>query len=365
MLKILLVDDSNDKVVNIIKTIREVSEKIIVEIVTDFISAQKQLISFRYDLLILDIHIPIREGEQPNTDNGKNLLNEINRKTSINSPYYIISLTQYHDECFNLSDVWQTVNYIPESIDWKYPLVNLIKHIIKCNISNNDSSPSKPTIFLEGKTDEKILTEAIRLFKPELLSRITIRSEKSAGASWVARQIIVWSHTLIREDSKYVKCIGLLDGDYAGKQAQEEINRVIKNDSAQSQTFRLFKLSTNYARHIISIKQKGLDLPVTLEEMFEHEIWEYAQKQSWIEKRTNPENLLTNPDKWNKFETSLKDYIQSLNLDDKEILYLSCVKDDCKALFANYILSLPESEKTKALNCFGKLIEEINEYLIK
>jgi CheY-like chemotaxis protein len=363
MLNILIIDDSNDKVANVIKVIREISSDIIVEIATDFISAQKQLILFQYDLLILDINLPIRIGEEPTLETGKNLLTEINRKASIKSPFYIISLSQYSDECENLSNIWQTIKYSPESIDWHLPIVDLIKHILKCNLKVGNQISLKPTLFLEGRTDEKILTEAMRLFKPGILEKISIRSEKSAGASWVSRQIIVWAHLLKKKDSHYLKALGLLDGDFAGKQALEEINRVVKYDSAESKTYKMFKLKPSYARHIIPIKQKGLDLPVTLEEMFCPDIWEYAKENSWLELRTNAESLLSNPEKWNKFDLSLKDYLMTIGLDEKENLYLYTFKDECKEELAKYIMELPEENRINALGCFKKLIDEIEEYL--
>jgi len=365
MLNILIVDDSNDKVANVLKVIREVSNDINAEIVIDFISAQRQLMLTQYDLLILDINLPVRTGEVPSLETGKNLLAEINRKSSIKSPYYIISLSQYSEECDQLSNVWQTVQYSPETVNWKSPIVNLLKHILKCNLRDNDTVILKPTIFLEGKTDEKILTEAIRLFNPDMLEKITIRSEKSAGASWVARQVIAWSHSLRKKETNYIRAIGLLDGDFAGKQALEEINRVVKNDSAESKTFKMFKLTPSYARHIIPIKKKGLDLPVTLEEMFNPEVWEYAKEQSWLVIRTNAENLLSNPEKWDKFELSLKDYLLTIGLTQDENLYLHCFKDDCKEELTKYIMGLSEENRIAALDCFKKLVDEISEYLLK
>ena len=362
MINILLVDDSNDKVANIIKVIREISEQITVDVVIDFVSAQQHLISTQYDLLILDINLPIRVGEEPNLETGKNLLHEINRKSSIQSPYFIISLTQYSDECSSISDVWQTVKYSPENIDWKAPITNLIKHIVKCGVSESRVTVIKPTVYLEGKTDEKLVAESIRLFKPELANKITLRSEKSAGASWVARQLIVWSHSLKKDGANYIKAIGLLDGDIAGKQAQEEINRVVKNDSAESRTFKTLKLSPTYARHIIPIKKKGLDLPVTLEEMFTSDIWIYAKHQGWLDLRNNADSLLTNPSRWNKFEISLKDYLLTIGLTEEENIYLLCFKDECKEELTNHVLALRPDQRKIALSCFEKLVNDISDY---
>lgn len=363
MIDILIVDDSNDKVANILKVIRELSNDLYVDIAIDFISAQTQLISKQYDLLILDINLPIRNGEEPSLETGKNLLSEINRKSSIKSPFYIISLSQFSEECKDLSSIWQTINYKAESNEWNKPISDIIKHIIKCGYKQNGSAETKPTIFVEGKTDEIILKEAIRIFRPELIEKISIRSETNAGASWVARQIIVWAHSL-RKKGNYIKAIGILDGDFAGKKATEEVNRVVKDDSAESQTFKLIKLNPSYARHIIPIKQKGLDLPITLEEMFSISAWEYAKNQSWLEQRSNAESILTNPERWNKYELSLKDYLQTIGLTNEESLFLNCVKAEFKEDFVKYILNLDETNKKIALDSFKKLIDDISGYIL-
>lgn len=364
MIDILIVDDSNDKVANILKVIRELSSNIYIDIAIDFISAQKKLVSKQYDLLILDINLPVRYGEEPNLETGKNLLSEINRKSSLKSPFFIISVSQYSEECKDLSSIWQTVNYTPESNDWKNPIIEIIKHIIKCGFKQNSIVNIKPTLFLEGKTDELIIREAIKLFKPDLIDQIEIRSEKNAGASWVARQIIVWSHSL-RKETNYIKAIGLLDDDIAGKLSVDEVKRVVKNDSAESKTFRLFKLTPSYARHIIPIRRKGLELPITLEEMFTISIWKHAKTQAWLEPRTNAESLLTNPERWNKFDLSLKDHLETIDLTEEERLYLHCFKDDCKEDIAKYILSLSQEDRIVALKCFKKLVNDISEYLLK
>ena len=365
MIRVIIVDDSNDKVINIIKVIRSVSENVQIDVVTDVISAQNKLYSTKYDLLVLDANLPVRYGESTSMESGKNLLNEINRKKTLHSPYFVISITQYGEECKDISNIWRTIFYSPENTDWHQPMINLVNHIIKCEIPNANFEAIKPTLFLEGRTDEKIITAAINIFRPDLLEKITIKSDKNAGASWVARQIIAWSHSLYRDKAGiYLRAVGLLDGDVAGQNALSEISRVVKNDSAESKTFKTIRLSPTYARHIISIKQKGLNLPVTLEEMFQFNDWNIAAEKKWLELRQNAETLLTNPDKWNKYDISLKDYIASLGLNQEEGIYMNCFKEDFKLDFANQICSYNECDQKKSLTCFEKLIDDISAYLL-
>jgi CheY-like chemotaxis protein len=363
MINVLIVDDSNEKVANIIKVIRNISDDLNINIVIDFVSAQEQLIGFQYDLLILDINLPIRSGEKPSFDIGKNLLNEINRKSSLQSPFYIISLTQFEEATFEMNGIWKTVTYNPETTEWKLPIVELIKHIAKTGLSAKSRLILKPTIFVEGKTDALLIKESINVFKPEMADKIEIKSEKSSGASWVARQIIVWAHALKKVNNEYIRAIGLFDGDSAGKDANDDINRVIKINSAESKTFKTIKLSPKFAKHIIPLRQKGLELPICLEEMFDSLIWSYAKTQNWLTSRTNAETILVNPDKWNKFDLSLKDFLLTLDLTEEEHLYLYQFKDDCKEKLGQYVNQLDEASKRKCLICFEPLVLEINEYL--
>ncbi|WP_175490130.1 hypothetical protein [Mucilaginibacter sp. NFR10] len=361
-------DDSNDKIANVIKTIRLVSEKIKVQVVVDFISAQSSLIQTKYDLLILDLNLPVRQGEIARIEIGKNLLNEINRKQNINSPNYIISLTQYIEESQNISDIWITLHYTADQDAWKQTITNLIKHILKSkNYNDSNLELLKPTIFFEGKTDERIFLEAINIYKPQLLDQITLKSDTGAGANWVARQTIAWAHALHKDkkqENSYLKAIALLDNDGSGKIAQDEINRVIKIESAESNTFKIFKLSTKYARHIISYKQKGIDLQVCLEEMFPIEYWKIANKNNWLTANINIDRFLTDPKKWNKMETSLKEYISSLGFNNDEMLYLNSFKNEYKGAFVDLICKLDNQEKATALHCFKELINDCENYLL-
>jgi hypothetical protein len=85
------------------------------------------------------------------------------------SPYYIISITQFSEEGIDKNNVWQSIQYSPMISDWKDPLINLIKHNNKTGITETRSTNLKPTVLVEGKTDEYILGEEIKLFKPPKL----------------------------------------------------------------------------------------------------------------------------------------------------------------------------------------------------
>ena len=59
-MNILIVDDDNDKIAKIVSVIKSVSEKFNIDTVIDSISAQINLKQNKYDLLLLDLMLPIR-----------------------------------------------------------------------------------------------------------------------------------------------------------------------------------------------------------------------------------------------------------------------------------------------------------------
>jgi len=58
---------------------------------------------------------------------------------------------------------------------------------------------------------------------------------------------------------------------------------------------------------LIPLFQKGVIIPVTLEELFKSHLWKFALEKGWIETRSNPEEILKNPKSWEKYNQSFKD----------------------------------------------------------
>ena len=198
------------------------------------------------------------------------------------------------------------------------------------------------------------------------IDEIEIKSQKSAGASWVANQIVVWANSLNKNnDGKLIKSIGLLDGDQAGIDANTEINRVVKPDSAGANSFKVFKLKPDYAKNIIPICQKGLIIPITLEELYPPELWKYAETKDWLEERNKMDELLKDPKSWNKWEETLKDYISRIGLSEDELIYLKTFKLSAKEKVVRHIVGMGIKEKTKTLQNFEKLVSEMIKYLNK
>jgi len=361
-MKFLIVDDSYDKIAGIIAVIRSISADFTVDTVVDFVSAQRKLLKNKYDLMLTDLFLPLVENAEKDSNGGRKLVLELYRNPKLISPDYIVGITQYQELLTGFSKIWPVFYYEPSSDIWKECITETIGHIQKAKAIGTNKRTPLATIFCEGNTDKMIVEESIRLFFPDFTGRIEVKSDKGAGASWVARQIIVWAYSLHGKNGNYVKAAGLLDNDLAGNEAIQEINRKIDNTSAQRQTFKVFKLSPTYARHIIPLYQKGINLPVSLEEMLPYQYWQYAATQGWLEKRHEPVSLLKDSKNWNMLEQSLTEHLSTLGLTTNEQVYLNKVRSECKVHLCDYLLEQTEEKKKEALSCFKPLLDDIIGY---
>ncbi len=361
---ILIIDDDNTKIANIVTAIKSVSNDFRIDAGLSCKSALKKLKENKYDLLILDIFLPINDDTNPVENGGAYVIQEISRK-SYNVPNYIIGLTEYTEYAINFSSIWKVIIYNPNFEEWENSIKNLISHIYHAKQTFIDSYFTyRPTIFVEGLTDKKLIETAIEIFSPESLGKIEVKSEKSAGSSWVARQIIIWAKSLSKdENGAYHKAIGILDGDRAGNDALKEINRVVLSDSMERNTFKIIKLTPSHARSLIPLYAKGLNIPVTLEEVFDIHHWKIANSNNWLNDRPNLDTFLKDPKGWDKINDSLRDHILKLGLNQDEMIYLKRFDDKYKEDFCKYILRLKPEEKSNALQNFVYILNEINDWL--
>jgi CheY-like chemotaxis protein len=364
-MNILIVDDDNDKIAKIVSIIKSVSENFNIDTVIDSVSAQLKLQESKYDLLLLDLLLPLRSGQEPIPDGGEKLLKEIYRNKKIKVPTIIVGITQ-HEECkVHFSPIWKLLFF--NKGEWVGDLKDIILHIERSNQNQSDAVISKkPTIIVEGETDCIILSESLKIFASDFIDKIDIRYQKSGGANWVANQIVVWAFSHNKNKAgTLVKCIGLLDGDQAGIDANNEINRVVKTDSTGANSFKIIKLSPDYAPDIVPLYKKGLALPVTLEELYPPEFWQLSLIKEWVEGRKNLDLLLKEPKKWNKMNQSLNDYISTLELEPDEEIYLKQYKLSSKENVVKHIENLETDEKRTLLRNFEKLVNDMINYLFK
>lgn len=149
MIKILVVDDNSEKIDEIGKIINEFGDigEDQVNTANNLNDARKYLSNEKYDLLILDMNIPIKIGGDAKNNAGVDLLRDIDKLERINKPSNIVGLTAHEDlkelyECeFNISG-WILIQYSRISSMWKDQLRNKIQYIIDDKESQMNSKNS-------------------------------------------------------------------------------------------------------------------------------------------------------------------------------------------------------------------------------
>ncbi len=97
-IKVLLVEDQNSKATRIVKALLDtgIIERQNIDVVTDTEAAKQSFAKEKYDLLIVDIQIPLRFGSTPLKDGGIRLLLEVAADSERYSlPGHIIAITAY------------------------------------------------------------------------------------------------------------------------------------------------------------------------------------------------------------------------------------------------------------------------------
>jgi len=360
-MKILIVDDSSEKIAKLVTVIQEFSETFSLETVTDCISAKRELEKKKFDLIIVDLLLPLRPDTPPVEHGGQTLVKEIYRLPQLISPTLIVGFTQYGDYVSNFSSAWKVLLF--EDSSWDEELKEILAHLFK--VKSNERIPSfkeqkKNSLIVEGETDAIILKLALKLFFPDSLSKIEIKYQKGGGANWVANQIVAWAFAQEKDDdAKWIKCIGLLDGDNAGKEAQNEINRVVKSSSESKNSFKVIKLNANFAKDTISLFKKRIPISITLEEMYSKVFWHEANQKGWLEDRS----FENDPQDWDKRSQSLNQFFQTKELTKDEMVYLRQFTLQGKVEAVKEIGKLDDEKQRHILKNIELLLKEVISFL--
>jgi AAA15 family ATPase/GTPase len=215
------------------------------------------------------------------------------------------------------------------------------------NLKIEKLSEDEPTLFVEGLTDVTILKAAIKIFEPELVGYLKVRSDSGAGCNWVKDFLMAW----VCSRKKFLAG-GLFDKDEDGKKAKREADEFLK--SRKSNNVKTFFIKT--PKHLHGIFSKDLSLPITLEEVFSPRIWEYAEHKNWLVERDD----ILKINNFNQSDKTFKQHCLEKEVNEQELRYvLRKVKDYKKADLSEYISNLKGDDLKDALLGFQPLIEEI------
>jgi nucleoside phosphorylase/CheY-like chemotaxis protein len=150
MISILIVDDNSEKVKALIKCLIEIPEIQKVDIITasDGNTGKKYLREKYFDLLILDLSLPERFGDDPEMNGGIKFLDEIELDEEVLLPFHIIGITAFSDLIAKFQNdfhnrLWHLIYFEPEYNEWSLKLNTHIRYLIKSKAELKDPSNVK------------------------------------------------------------------------------------------------------------------------------------------------------------------------------------------------------------------------------
>ncbi len=138
MIKVLIMDDTPEKLEKIKSVLKERCLLKEEDITTaESINGGRKLLSENiYDLLILDLVMPVAEGEEVREEGqSETFINEMSRISRLNKPIYIIALTQYEQKIEEqrktfAKKLWKLIHYDLKERDWEDILQDAVDSII-------------------------------------------------------------------------------------------------------------------------------------------------------------------------------------------------------------------------------------------
>ena len=134
MLKVLIVDDTQEKIVEIRRVLAGfVEDPDEVPISGSVREALKRCSETRFDLVILDLYIPNKTGETPSPENAKSFLKLIKEDEDYISPVFVIGITRKQDitdyKSFFEAETLQVLLYADNDDTWKKQLKNRLCYL--------------------------------------------------------------------------------------------------------------------------------------------------------------------------------------------------------------------------------------------
>ena len=356
-MRFLIVDDSILKITELSKVIFEdfpTANVITSESIENAIKILSKEETF--NVIFIDLYLPIKQNEFAIEDGGKKLLSEIYRKKdSLNLPNYVLGFSQYEVEDNDFSSIWKVVNYKSNSDDWKSQIKNLLTHLKYSNFINNENELILPRVFVEGLTDKFYLETACDLFFKEHIGKFEIVSQENAGANWVGSQMSITAIKLAKDASnEYIKSIGILDSDEAGNKAKKDFESRNLTEN-EKKCCVCHQLKVNYNPDIVKFYRNGCKIEIEIESLFPIEIYLHAENEKWLEHRTK--TFVEDPTDWEQHNETSIAYINRKLGNDNLSLYVKKVTIGKKNTFRKHIASLENKEEI--FKNFKPLLQDI------
>ncbi len=137
MIKILIMDDNREKISRIrnVLTDKCLVDDVNIDEAYSLNSGRRKLYENFYDLLLLDLVLPISDNEEIEPGKSENFINELHTFGRLKKPIYVIGLSQYEERIElnqqNFDDkLWKLIHYDLSKDDWEQILQNAVDSIL-------------------------------------------------------------------------------------------------------------------------------------------------------------------------------------------------------------------------------------------
>lgn len=166
-MKILIADDSSEKIAIIIKALKELPEYDMLEVdyKLDLLKAKERLMQTFYDLLILDLNMPVELGDTPNMTAGVEFIDEIMSTKQIKKPLDIFVLSAFDTSLQSFKEQVErsgfvAMHYDELSTEWHDVLYSKVNHLLDCHLQRK-YTPRLPQCNVLVVTAVPIETQAV------------------------------------------------------------------------------------------------------------------------------------------------------------------------------------------------------------
>ncbi|PXX17728.1 5'-methylthioadenosine/S-adenosylhomocysteine nucleosidase family protein [Hoylesella shahii] len=137
MIRILIMDDDTDKT-NRVKSVLTgmcMVNADNIEIARSLNSGRHKLSKNLYDLLLLDLVLPVSDDDPIEPGKSEDFINELYRIGRFKKPIYVIGLSQYEDKVVANTEkyenkLWKLIHYDLQKDDWEQILQNAVESIV-------------------------------------------------------------------------------------------------------------------------------------------------------------------------------------------------------------------------------------------
>lgn len=166
MVKILIADDSTEKIGAVKQLIKSKNNDASVSYSLDIEDTRAKLYDNYYDLLIFDLNMPNSIGESPSMDNGISFIDEIKETQKIKKPLEIVILSAFDEYVSSFKENAEhagfvVLQYDSSTVNWKDVITSKIEYLAACEIQRKYiPRPPKCDVFIQ--TAVQVETEAVQ-----------------------------------------------------------------------------------------------------------------------------------------------------------------------------------------------------------